>query len=293
MPADVNLFAICRTANGPTMIKRVQIAREVQGKLSGIFRQQASSFLEGIDEEIEFGVGWKPDVDEILYIDSASEQENILNAVANVAELETLNADRISLDSIKGLFVVNGTPDAPRVLVQAFTAQQNLERRGLALIFQSNTFREVSEPAFTLSSNLCAIIEGGRIKFKSFHVLKRVLKLESFYTEATDAQIDAFCGHGHFSSVDVAAIKAACSQPIRSLINAVSKTSVLDQVTVEEISRIADALSVSVVTDGEGKIVLPTSRRELKYLLSFLDDRIYEGPLSNIRLLANSKRPHA
>ena len=292
MAEDVNLFAMCRDASNQAVIKRVQIARSVQGKLSGIFQQQASSFMDGVDEEIQFGHGWKPDQDEILYIESSVEQGDMLRAVANVAEIDTLNVDSIGLDNIKGLFVVNGTAENPRILVQAFAAQQNLERKGFALIFQNDVFREVSEPAFTLNSSLCAIIEGGRIKFKSFHILKRVFMLQNFYTEATDAQIDSFCEHEHFASVDSVAIKAACSQPIRSLINAVSRANVLDQISVQEISRIAEVLNVQVTVDGEGKIVLPASRRELKSLLSFFDDRIYEGPLSNVRLLANSKRPH-
>lgn len=288
-----SLFALCRPSNGPVTVKRVQISQPVQNTISGLFQQQATDFLDGIDEEVPFGGDYKPDADEILVLDAPNETALMQAAVANPIGLETIGAANFVNEYIKGLFISVGDGEGgPRLLIQAFTAQQFLGRDRLALIFDGNVFRQVTEPSFALDHKLVALAENGRLKFKSFHFLKRIFPLEDVYREATDQQIGAFCGHASLLVEDLDAVKTSSNQIIRRLIHAVQTANVLDQSSVSDIQAKAEALGLDLTVDN-GRLVLPADRQRLKEFLKFLDDSIYEGPLSAQRLVASSKRPFA
>jgi hypothetical protein len=111
-------------------------------------------------------------------------------------------------------------------LIQIFTAQQILARR-FSLLLDGDTFKELTAPAFTFENNLVAIIEDSKLKFKSFHQVKRIFELNQFYQEASDQQIDGFCSHDSLQIGNVDAFKAVADQGIRKLVFAISKTEIL------------------------------------------------------------------
>jgi hypothetical protein len=209
--------------------------------------------------------------------------------VADPLTLNTIAAGDFVNQNIKGLFLGIGDGPAGRILIQTFTAQQLLSRSRLALIFEGDTFRQVTEPSFTLDSKLVAIAENGRLRFKSFHLLKRIFSLDEVYRVATDQQIETFCGHSSLNVADLEAFKGLADQIIRKLVHAVETSNVLNQCTVADIQTKADDLGVELNLSN-GRIVMPTERQQVKELLRFLDDAIYEGPISARRLIANSKR---
>lgn len=284
-----NLLAICRPSENEISIKRVEISQPVQNLLGGLFQQQATAFLEGIEEDVEFGGDYKPDADEMLFLNAANEIAVLREAAENPINLNTINADNYMTEGIRGLFISAGSVGHDRFLIQSFNAQQFLARERIALIFQGDTFRQLTEPSFALDNKLVAIVENGRLRFRSFHLLKRIFVLGEVYREASDAQIDTFCAHPSLSVPDVAALKVASGPVVRRLIHAVQAANVLDQNSVADIHAKALDLGVQIAVEG-GRIVMPIERQELRYLLRFLDDAIYEGPISARRLLANSKR---
>jgi hypothetical protein len=284
-----HLFALCRQ-NGAIIIKRVSVTQQVQDKIEGIFQQQATAFQEGITEEIAFGSDWKPDPDELMVMDAPNETQIIVQALdGNPLGLPILNAANFIGEGIKSLFVAVGDGAAKRVLMQLFTAQQILARR-FSLLLHGDTFQELTAPAFTFENNLVAIIEDGKLKFKSFHLVKRIFELNQFYQEASDQQIDSFCSHGTLSVGDVNGFKVVADQGIRKLVFAVTKTGILDALSVDDIVTKANSLGLNVQV-GDGKIVMPTDKKSIKQILRFLDDGIYEASLTAKRYITNSKRP--
>lgn len=282
-----NLFALCRI-NGRLEVKRVVLSQGVQDKIAGLFAGQYSSFLEGVIEEVKFGTDWKPDNDEILVMDAPEEASEALKQMTgDILVIPTIDAANFSDEGIKALAVANGTPDNPRILIQMFTAQQVLSRR-FALMFTGDTFRELTEPAFTLDNSLAAIIENGRLKFKSYFLIKRVFEITYMYQEATNQQIDTFCAHDSLRVADAMALKSVADQTIRKLIHAVHTTGVLDKYDVADIAAKAKLLGMHI-TIIDGKIDFPLEKKLAKHLLRFLDDGIYEAPLTSRRYMTNSK----
>jgi Kiwa protein KwaB-like len=286
-----NLFALCRP-NDALQVKRVSVTQPVQDKIEGVFQQQATAFVDGITEEIEFGSDWKPDPDEMMVMDAPAETAAIIQALdGNPLAWPVLNAANFIGEGIKALFIAVGSGAAKRVLMQLFTAQQILARR-FSLLLDGETFKELTAPAFTFDNNLVAIIEDGKLKFKSFHLVKRIFQLNQFYQEASDQQIDGFCSHGSLNVENVEGFKAVADQGIRKLVFAISKTAILDQFVVTDIATKANSLGLNVQVE-DGKIIMPSDRKSIKQLLRFLDDGIYEASLTSKRYITNSKRPFA
>ena len=143
---------------------------------------------------------------------------------------------------------------------------------------------------FSLDTGLTCIIEGAKIKFRSFHKLRAVISLLDVYRAATDQEVQAFAALDHFEVAIAAAFIATADLTIRKLVHAISNGGTLNNHTVIQIETACNGVGL-VVTVNNGKLIMPTERAEIKKLLRFLDDGLYQAPLSGTRYITNSKRP--
>lgn len=286
-----NLFAVCQLSSGrPLEVKRVSLTADVQGEVAAIFSAQYREFFSKIDDEVPFGSDWKPDDNEVLYVDVPDQASAVIVAInGNPLELNVIGNDAFQNEGIRALVTKEGAGDTVRYHIQRFTAQQYLMRR-FSLVLDRDTFKKLSEPAFTLDTSLVGVIEAGRLKFKSFHAIKRVFDINSIYYEATDQGIQEFSAHASLAVADVDKFCAACDQSMRKMITAISKAGVLNAISVDEIVQKAASLGLAINKNPAGKIIMPEDRAQAKQLLRFLDDSIYEAPLSALRYMTNSKR---
>ncbi|NEW97975.1 Kiwa anti-phage protein KwaB-like domain-containing protein [Rhodopseudomonas sp. BR0G17] len=283
-----NLFAICRVGD-QLVTKHIILSRPVQQKVVAVFEEQSRVFLDGIEEEVAFGSDWKPDDDQILVMDAPVQANAVIDAIANPMGLAALSAGAFTEEKVVALAVPVEAAGGVRVLFQLFTLQQVLSRKALTLMLSGDTFNELTNTAFTLAGNLVAIIEGGKLKFKSFAVVRRIFPLNEYYEAATDQQIEEFCSHESLAVADVELFKRLADQTVRKLVHALSKTNVLSQYQVDDIVAKAGSIGLQLeVVDG--KIRVPGDKKATKQLLRFLDDSIYEAPLSALRYESNSKR---
>ncbi len=285
----MNLLALCRNANGIT-IKRIPMDGALQNPVMQIFSDQEAAFRAGRPNEVAFDGDWNPDDDEILVLDSTAEADAMVAAAAgNVLALPTINAANFGAESIKALFVGVNAGGGLRLLVQRFTAAQILGRNVLAVIANNNQFSRITDPAFNLATSLTCIIEGGQIKFESYHKLRAVFDVVEFFAAATDDDIDDFAGHASIAIADVPALKEIVTQTERKLIHKLASSGVLDAHTPQQIQARANATGLAVNL-ANGQIVFPADKQEIRRLLRFLDDSLYQAPLSGLRYVTNSKR---
>jgi len=285
----MNLLALCRDANGIT-IKRIPMDGALQNPVMQIFADQEAAFRAGRPNEVAFDGDWNPDDDEILVLNATAEANAMVAAASgNVLALPTINAANFGAESIKALFVGVNVGGGARLLVQRFTAAQILGRNVLAVIANNNQFSRITDPAFNLATSLTCIIEGGQIKFESYHKLRAVFDVVEFFAAATDDDIDDFAGHASIAIADVPALKELVTQTERKLIHKLASSGVLDAHTPQQIQARANAtgLAVNLVN---GQIVFPADKAEIRRLLRFLDDSLYQAPLSGLRYVTNSKR---
>lgn len=286
-----NLYALCRVSQGDDLaVKRVSITGPVQEQIDGMFQAQAVQFLDGVTEEVPFGTDWQLDPEEILTTDMPAEGIQVAEALTgNPMALPLINAQNFTAEGIVALATVEGEGDGARILIQRFTAQQVLQRK-FSLLLDGDTFRRLTSPAFSLDNYLVAIIEGGKLKFKNFPNVKRIFKLSHIYQEATDQQVEEFCAHECLVVENVEAFKALADQTTRKLVFAITKSGILNQPDVPDVVEKATALGLTL-THQDGRLVMPKDKKTIKQVLRFLDDGIYEAPLSARRYMTNSKRP--
>lgn len=284
----MNLLALCRDANGIT-IKRIPLDGALQNPVMQIFSDQEAAFRADRPNEVQFDGDWNPDDDELLVLDATPEAIAMVAAASgNVLALPAINAANFYNENIKALFVGIGAGGNLRLLVQRFTVAQILSRK-FAVIAANNQFNKITDPAFNLASSLTCIIENGQIKFDSYHKLRAVIDVLEFFAAATDEDIDDFAGHASVSVADVPGLKALVTQTERKLIHKLASTGVLDAHTPQDIQTKAHATGLAIVVTN-GRIVFPTDKQEIRRLLRFLDDSLYEAPLSGQRYVTNSKR---
>ncbi|ESQ79293.1 DUF4868 domain-containing protein [Asticcacaulis sp. YBE204] len=284
----MTLLAYCKTNNG-NAVKRIPMTNPVQNGLEALFLNQENAFRAGRPNEVAFDGDWNPDEDELLTLVVSQEVANIIAvATGNALALPVIDTAHFEAENIRALFTVAGNDGAQRLLVQRFTGMQLLNRKR-ALLLHENNFRELTEPAFTLGASLCCVVENGLIKFDSYHNLRAIFELTEFYQEATDADIDAIAAHASINIAHLAAFKEEATQTLRKLIHKVMYSGVLDQHTSQEIQTRAAATGLALVLDN-GILQVPEDKALARQFFRFLDDSLYEAPLSGQRYVTNSKR---
>ncbi len=284
-----NLFAACRVG-GDLVAKRVRLNADVQDQVEGVFAQQSQSFFEGKDEEVAFDGRWKPDTNQLLTVEATDEALLLRNTLAlNAVAVPGLNVANFANEGIKALFTGQVANGSDRVLVQSFTGGQLLGRK-FPLILAGNSFTRLTAPAFVLGTSLTFVIEASLIKFKSFATLRSILQVLEIYREATDPEVRDFAGHPRLMVADLEDFVLSADQVTRKLVNAVVASEVLDTYSPTDIKTAAKATQLEIELQN-GKIVMPSGRREMKDLLQFLDESRYSGPLSGLPYVTNSRRP--
>lgn len=283
-----NLFAACRH-NGSLVVRRVRLDATVQAAVAALFASQESSFRNGVDTEVDFNGTWNPEDNEILTIDIPTEAEIFEEAInANATSIQDIDTTNFAGEGIRALFTGSNLNGVTKVLVQRFTSMQVLQKKW-ALLQDGNAFRQLTEPAFSLDNALTCIIENDKVKFKSQHKLRSIIDMQDIYREATDQEVRDFSAHANLEVSDVNNFLGVADQTTRKLISAISRSDTLNNYTVADIQTAANRVGVTINVQN-GKIVMPSTRADVKNLLRFLDDSLYEAALTGQRYITNSKR---
>ena len=284
-----NLFAVCRTGDG-LVTKRVPLNAELQKDVADMFDDQERRFLQGVTEEVPFQGSWKPDADQLMFIDVPSEASGLIEVVGvSPVSVPTIATGRFAEEGIKALFFGrhSGVPES--ILVQQFTRRQMLEHRR-AVLFSGNAFRRISEAAFVMPSSLTCVLEDGRIKFRSWSNLRSIFNLTDIYRAATDKEVEGFGQHQAIKFDNVDHLIESSDQQMRKMINQVLSERTLDNHSASKIQQAAALTRLDIELDN-GRIIWPQDRQEQKALLQFLVDNRYTGALSGTVYVTNSRRP--
>lgn len=288
-----NLFALVLVDEAPE-VRRVRLNADLQNKITELFAQQQQDFFNGIEDEVLFNGDWKPDDNEVLVLEGLNEIELMNTAItSNTTSYHALDLSRFEDEPIKALFTGYASGGNVTVQVQRFTSSQMQVRSQIPVLGlqTGNTFTEIKEPMFTLARSLVAVIQNGQLKFKSFSNLRTVFDLSDAYKEATDSDLDSFARHTLLACDDIENFKSNADSSVRKMVHAISQDDVLNQHGLQKINDVAAGFSQVKVTVSNGKIQLPRDKKELKTLLQFLLENIFEGPLSGEQFRTNSKRP--
>lgn len=294
----MELFAIT-DSEIPTRIIKIDIDAPAQTVVENLFRTQRSEFINEDIEEIEFFASYNVQDGEIFSINPFDDEIGIINAIERPDAVPVWDPDDVSVHYFKALFTgepaSNGNPT--QVWLQCFDRRQiiNNEKSFFQVVTQpGNRFSVSTRPGFSLSDRLTAILVGDKLLFKSFFMLRRFFNMEEYFNEATREDLDNFIGNDIFHVENAEDFMMFADSAIKKKVSLIISSGILNDQPIENLIECAQKIGYQLgITNvnGDNKITMPNSKREVKQLLYFLDQGYFNSIITNELMLTNSKRP--
>ncbi|ECX9498751.1 DUF4868 domain-containing protein, partial [Salmonella enterica] len=283
----------------PTRIIKIDIDAPAQTVVENLFRTQRSEFINEDIEEIEFCAYYNVQDGEIFSINPFDDEIGIINAIERPDAVPVWDPDDVSVHYFKALFTgepaSNGNPT--QVWLQCFDRRQiiNNEKSFFQVVTQpGNRFSVSTRPGFSLSDRLTAILVGDKLLFKSFFMLRRFFNMEEYFNEATREDLDNFIGNDIFHVENAEDFMMFADSAIKKKVSLIISSGILNDQPIENLIECAQKIGYQLgITNvnGDNKITMPNSKREVKQLLYFLDQGYFNSIITNELMLTNSKRP--
>ncbi|EFH8822925.1 DUF4868 domain-containing protein [Escherichia coli] len=294
----MELFAIT-DSEIPTRIIKIDIDAPAQTVVENLFRTQRGEFINEDIEEIDFCASYNVQDGEIFSINPFDDEIGIINAIERPDAVPVWDPDDVSVHYFKALFTgepaSNGNPT--QVWLQCFDRRQiiNNEKSFFQVVTQpGNRFSVSTRPGFSLSDRLTAILVGDKLLFKSFFMLRRFFNMEEYFNEATREDLDNFIGNDIFHVENAEDFMTFADSAIKKKVSLIINSGILNDQPIENLIECAQKIGYQLgITNvnGDNKITMPNSKREVKQLLYFLDQGYFNSIITNELMLTNSKRP--
>lgn len=287
----LNLFALTST---PGMrVLRIPLTPDVQVGISELFRGQEHEFLQGVEEEIRFDGMYRPEENELLYINNFDDVDGIKSAILRPQGCQEFALKNGSLESIKAIFTGYIKNGVIRILLQGFDRRRIINANGFSLVHSENAFSKFDGGGFTLDNKLTAIIEDDNLKFASYHYLRQIFDLTAYCKEATDQDLKVFIQNSALQFVDPQVFIDGADAWVRRRVILIQQSGILDHCSASKIAATAKFCDLHLQIAGavgQEKIVVPADRQEVKQLLRFLDEDYFQSPQSTAKYMAKAKR---
>ncbi|MCU7976439.1 DUF4868 domain-containing protein [Shewanella sp. SW36] len=287
----LSLFAL--TNNPASRIVKFELSGPVQIELTEYLKIQ-EEFFDAAHEEIEFDGKYKPEHDEVLYIDGYDDIDGLENAIINPLGVEPVNPNEDFFLEIKALFTGYETDVGTiKILLQNFDRRKIISTNGLSIFHSNNVYKKIEGIGITVDYKLTATLELGKLKFYSFHTTRQMFDLSEYYKVATDDDVQEFLDAERIQSVDSEVFLPLADSWVRRKISLIQQSGILQNVPIHEMRAAAIDFNIPFVTidvDGVEVISIPNNKSDLKMLLRFLDEDYYKSPLSKTNFVTNSKQ---
>ncbi|HAE4321568.1 TPA_asm: DUF4868 domain-containing protein, partial [Salmonella enterica subsp. enterica serovar Derby] len=118
--------------------------------------------------------------------------------------------------------------------------------------------------------------------------------MSSYFSAATDQELNAFSQLSVFSTPQGFDLKSVADTVIRNKVTLINQTGMLTPQNMSKFKSEAAKVNFplqTIIVGGVEKIVMPSSKKEIKALLDFLEEDIWISGISGRRFKSNSKRP--
>lgn len=288
----LNLFAL---TNDPSKrIVKFELSKDVQKDLTTSLKSQENTFDQAAENEIEFDGKYKLDEGESLYINNYDDIDDLASSIVNPLSVEVVDPTEDFFHEIKALFTGYAQKDGSiKILLQNFDRRRIISTNGLSIFHSANVYKKIEGIGLTVDHKLTATLEGGKLKFFSFHNARQMFDLSEYYKVATDEDVLKFAGLDIVQIVDTDQLIEMSDSWVRRKISLIQQSGILQNVPINEMKTVATEFNIPFVIVKEGTdevISIPDNKSDLKKLLRFLDEDYYKSPLSKTNFVTNSKR---
>lgn len=285
--------------NSTPRILRVVTSADLQNDLEVEFHRQISSFRDN-KTDVAFDARYRPDDEELLLIENFDDIDGVIAAVRNPQDFNVWGPSEEGLSAIKGIFGGFTENGITTVMIQAFDRRQAITTNKFALFFDTDTFRRLGGIGITLDNKPTAILsqsvaEGSptELRFVSLHNTRRLFEMDAYYHESTKEEVENFFNAEKFHGFNPDWLSANIDNWIRKKITFINQEGILDTCTPIDLRDAAAEFGIAIGVHEEAeqlKLIFPDDKKKLKELLRFLDEDIYQSPISGNRFQTNSKR---
>ncbi|HDT2078888.1 TPA: DUF4868 domain-containing protein [Enterobacter roggenkampii] len=293
------LFAIMDNQSAIKIV-RIKLDRAASTMINETFNQQRQYFEAHHDSVIPFYAGYNPSYNESFELENFHDSNLLMDAVRRNTAIPEWKPEEINIDHIKGLFVGVGEPNAENcIALQTFNKKQILDTSKsfvMSLVGAANTFSKAEKVGFNIDDKLVAIIKNDKIYFRSFFKLRSIFDMTVYFQEATDQDLALFSSNAAFSIPEGLDLSVIADTPIRNKITLINKSGILDAELLPVLKSAAEKIGFPLkikYIEGQERIEMPQTKREIKALLDFLDEDIFTSEISQKVFKSNSKRPYA
>ncbi|MEM5778052.1 MAG: DUF4868 domain-containing protein [Candidatus Aenigmatarchaeota archaeon] len=282
----LNLIAMVKENNNISF-KRVNLTSGLQNEITSHFLNLKQKVEE--NERVEFNIEYKLDKNQIWEIKSFKLDENIVNAVKNPLGLKSVT--ETDIDKIKALFCGKWEEKEKFILFQTFDIRKLIYRKGINIIFDRNTFDKLKKPVIIIANSIEAIFEENNLVFKSFTNAKKIFdNLKDYFREATDEELREFSEKEIIDLEDKIYFTENADSEVRKSIALIKSSGVLEK-DFSKIHKAANKFGLKEYFDKKNKkIKFPRDKKEIKTILKFLNEDIFEAPITERKFITNSKR---
>lgn len=284
----MTLFALYKNDNNISF-KKVPLTQTAEYDVIDLFESQSLSFFSN-NEIIAFDGNWKPEEDELFVLDlQGNEQINKIYQIIdeNSSTIENFNVSDVN--NLKAFFIKSNSGD---ILFQKFQKAQFVSRTLLSLIIHgSEPFDTLTEPTLSFDNKLVCVLRNYDFYFKNYTSVRPLLSLKGYYEEATENDINSFCEQMSLSLESQNILSASLTENIRKRIHSIIQKNVLQRYTVQQIQKKAEETDLSgLITIVNDEIELPSDKKKILAILSFLDEKLFKGWDSQEVYITNSTR---
>lgn len=282
----IHFFALLRSDN--IQIRRIPLERAVEANVKSLFTSHYDEYFNDMNLEA-FEAGYTPQEDTTTYVDMelSAEFNDIPNNTNVYSELDRVN----EITDIKVIFIYDELSQT--YYFQNFDKRNLLSRKAVAYWGNHNTYTTLqTSNAFIIENAVHAIHRDGKLYFKNFVQAGKVFDLTSFFSEASEQDMDEVFGENLFNT-DIQWLKDNSDSVMKKQITALKKSGILDKVKPETKKFKDAAKRVGIPEDvyNTGQIVLPQDKKQCKQVLAFLNQDIFPGLLTPKQLFrTNSKK---
>jgi hypothetical protein len=186
-------FSLFALTNDPSKrIVKFDLSSYVQNDLTTYIKAQEASFDQH-QEEIVFDGKYKPDEGEVLYIENYDDLDGLESTIKNPTSMDLVDPTEDFFHEIKALFTGYTLSDGSvKILLQNFDRRRIISTNGLSIFHSANVYKKIEGIGLTIDYKLTATLEGGKLKFFSFHNARQIFDLSEYYKEATDDDVIEF-----------------------------------------------------------------------------------------------------
>ena len=283
-------------------IYKLEVDREAQIAICESFASSIESMTRGKNKH-DFEVNYKPEDDEVLYIENFLLPDKFKDAIRNPAGIDSYKKDHdirgdrednyLGFPEIKAIFVGEWIQDEEgehfNIGFQRYRKEQNLTALPFRFFFSNETFKLEKHFEIGITNNVDCYYTGKELRFASFYIARQIFDLREYYRFASDSEVAAFTQNQVLSFENIDAFNSITNTYVRRKIAMINDSQVLNKFTAKEIKGIALNTKIDIKVQGK-RIVIPSDKDKAMEVLAFLDEEAYRGPFSNDLLIANSKR---